>query len=118
MKDIARELKEWLDDVAYSYMSAWEHDPHTVIKDNAITGRDPDREDHESRMVVMLEGLRDGVSDVPSELLRETDTLRSRSPDRFEKVLRALIPYVGSDHFRPETATQFVQKLNEFARQP
>lgn len=83
------------------------------IVDNAIV-RDQAKEDADDRKVQIFERLRDSVDAICPNALHEAEVLRSQSPDRFERILQALIPHVGSDHFCPISATQFVEKLKEF----
>jgi hypothetical protein len=112
MTDIASDLKAGLDYAAYFYLSAWEHDPQTVIKDNAITERDPAREDHEIRMIEIFEGLRDSVDAIPLAIISKTKELRTAiGPEKYEALLIEATRRVGRTSFFKD-ASEFLEMLN------
>lgn len=113
MQHISAELTERFDEAMYFYQSAWEHDPDMEIVNGCITGRDPDLEDYEGRMILLFEGLRDSVATAPVPLMVYTQLLiELLGPAQAEDVLEGLMREVGRKIF-PATAADFVQVLND-----
>lgn len=111
MTDIASDLKGCFDDFVYGYLSAWEYDPQTVIKNNMITGRDPERENHEDRLIEVLEKLRDSVDSIPPAILTKTEKSRATiGPKKYEELLVSAIRGIGVRTI-PQDASEFLHSL-------
>jgi hypothetical protein len=67
------------------------------------------------RNVKTFEDLDNSLGAVPPELIEQTIQLRARSPEAFENSVSAMCAAV-CDTFRPLTAADFVQKVNEDIR--
>jgi hypothetical protein len=112
MTTVSSDLQERFDYAALFYLSAWEYDPNGMIDDHTIR----ECTDEEARMIDLYERLSVTVGMIPPELMREAEELHATSQDVFVQVLESLIPCVGCDAFTPTSATEFMQKLNEFVR--
>jgi hypothetical protein len=62
-----------------------------------------------------LNALKRSIGAVPHELIEQTIQLHAQNPEAFENSVGALCAAV-CDTFRPATATEFVEKLNEDIR--
>ncbi len=100
-KSITARLKEAFE---YSVVYYLEH---------AETGEELTDED--LRNIETFEALKKSVRDLPHEVIEQTIQLRGRNPDAFENSLTAICSAV-SDTFRPATAAEFVERLNEDMR--
>jgi hypothetical protein len=67
------------------------------------------------RNVKTFEDLDNSLDGVPPELIEQTIQLRARNPEAFENSVSAMCAAV-CDTFRPLTAADFVQKVNEDIR--
>jgi hypothetical protein len=71
--------------------------------------------EEEWRCVKTLEDLDNSLDSVPPELIEQTIQLRARNPEAFENSVSAMCAAV-CDTFRPLTAADFVQKVNDDIR--
>jgi hypothetical protein len=67
------------------------------------------------RDVKTFEDLDNSLDSVPLELIEQTIQLRARNPEAFENSVSAMCAAV-CDTFRPLTAADFLQKVNEDIR--
>jgi hypothetical protein len=105
MADFASDLKQrfiWAMDLS---LEAYE-----VLAD----GRSFVRSDRDERAIGIFENLRDSVGGIPPPLIEAAESLRSRSPDAFEKTLSRTLQAVGIEP-DPASATNFVEALIENA---
>lgn len=113
MSDISNDLKERLDYAAYFYLSAWEHDPETVIDGNVIV-RDEAKSDAEDQMIATFEMLRDSADSIPLAIIAKTEELRATiGPKKHEELLVSAIQDIGRGSI-PKDATEFLQILNGY----
>jgi hypothetical protein len=71
--------------------------------------------DEDSRSVRTFGELKKSVRNIPHELIEQTIQLRARNYDAFENSLTAMCAAV-CDTFRPASAAEFVEKLNDDIR--
>jgi hypothetical protein len=71
--------------------------------------------EEEWRSVKTFEDLDDSIERLPPELIEETIQLRARNAEAFENSVSAMCAAV-CDTFRPLTAADFLQKVNEDIR--
>jgi hypothetical protein len=71
--------------------------------------------DEEGRNVDLLYALQKSVKAISPELIQEASELEAKYPVMFEESLVTLLRSV-SDQFRPATAVEFVEKLNNHIR--
>jgi hypothetical protein len=71
--------------------------------------------DEEDRNVNTFWVLAEAVADAPTALVQETAMLAAKHPRIFQRSLTASLSSV-SDKYRPQTAAEFVEKLNERVR--
>ncbi len=110
MNDIASDLKERLDYAAYFYLSAWEHDPETVIDGNVIV-RDEDKSDFEDQMIDTFEKLRDGVDAIPLAILAKAEELRvTIGSEKYEALVIEAIQGIGRC-ILPKDAAEFLELM-------
>jgi hypothetical protein len=89
-------------------LRAWEHDPDMYIENNAIMGRDPEREKYEATMVQIFERLRDSVKAIPRLEMEEAQELCSQvGAVKFEKHLSDAIEKV-KPQASPGNAREFL----------
>lgn len=111
MADIAKDLKERFDYVAYFFLSAWEHDPEAKIVGNTIV-RDKGKEDAEDRVIDTFEKLRDSADAIPPTVIEKTEELHSSiGPKNYEALLVEAIQNVGRSSL-PSNANEFLEALN------
>ncbi len=68
--------------------------------------------EEQGRNIETFEALDNSLDDVPHELIDQTIQLRARSLEAFENSVSAMCGAVCNT-FRPATAAQFVEKVNE-----
>ena len=71
--------------------------------------------EEQGRNIKTFEDLDNSLDDVPHGLIEQTIQLRARSLEAFENSVSAMCAAV-CDTFRPATAAQFVEKVNEDIR--
>lgn len=112
MINLAVRLKECFDNYAYSYLSAWEHDPDMYVEDKTVMGRYPQQEEYETQMTEIFEALRDSVKFIPRATITSTNALRSRiGQGKFEALLTEAVRGIEPQS-KISNATEFVALLN------
>jgi hypothetical protein len=71
--------------------------------------------EEQSRNIATFEALDNSLADVPHELIERVIQLRARNAEAFENSVSAMIGAV-CDTFRPATAAEFIEKVNEDIR--
>jgi hypothetical protein len=71
--------------------------------------------EEQGRNIKTFEDLDNSLDEVPHELIEQTIQLRARSSEAFENSVSAMCAAV-CDTFRPTTAAEFVEKVNEDIR--
>jgi hypothetical protein len=71
--------------------------------------------EEQGRNIDTFEALDNSLGAVPHELVEQTIQLRARNPEAFENSVSAMCAAV-CDTFRPATAAEFVEKVNEDIR--
>jgi hypothetical protein len=89
----------------YSVVYLWEK-----VDDVAENLSEEDTRDMET-----FNALKKSIRAIPHELIEQTIQLHSKNPEAFENSVGALSAAV-CDTFRPATATEFIEKLNEDIR--
>ncbi|WP_157223891.1 hypothetical protein [Afipia broomeae] len=79
---------------------------------NTITGRDPQRETHEDRMIEIFECLRDSVETIPDGLVRSKNASRSLiGIESYNLIVQTSIQAITPDS-SPGSAAEFAEALN------
>jgi hypothetical protein len=71
--------------------------------------------EEQSRNITTFEALDKSLGDVPHELIEQAIQLRARNAEAFANSVSAMIGAV-CDTFRPVTAAEFIEKVNEDIR--
>jgi hypothetical protein len=100
MNDLA-DLKERFDFAAIWFLE----------RSDKMHGVEASLPDKDAKAVEILKSLRDSVDAIPPSLIRTAEALRTDAPEAFEKWLVHGVQAVGFG-FYPESATEFVQALN------
>jgi hypothetical protein len=74
-----------------------------------------DLSEEQGRDIDTLAALKKSIRAVPHDLIEQTIQLRARNGEAFDNSLTAMCAAI-CDTFRPATATEFVEKLNEDIR--
>lgn len=111
MPGVRHDLREWFDGAAHFYMGLWEFDPDTRIVNNTITGRNPARETHESRMIELFWHLRDTVDAVPDDLITQLEAAKLQiGPERYEQIISAVFKKIPGT--APGSATEVAESFS------
>jgi hypothetical protein len=87
------------------------------LRDQALKADDiaENLSEEDTRDMQTFNALKKSIRAIPPELIEQTIQLHSKNPEAFENSVSALCAAI-CDTFKPATATEFVEKLNEDIR--